>query len=176
MCTHTLHGLSLLTALFPDQAHTDLDRNSDGTVSLEEYMAWFDLYDCRRQFQKYDLDQSGSINRREFGKIVMELGLPLTRRETDQLFNILSKKREKGNRSIDFKTFLAWWERIKANTKEAVLQVQAALGIQLELATANPDPLPPPLPSHALATFRWRKMATGRRRSSSTITTSPRSA
>ena len=91
-------------------------------------MAWFDIYDCRRQFHKYDLDQSGSISRREFGKIVVELGLPLTRRECDQLFNMLSKLKDR-RRVIDFETFHAWWERIKANTKEAVLQVCTALGI-----------------------------------------------
>jgi len=102
------------------QAHADLDSNGDGTVSLQEYMAWFDSYDCRMQFHKYDADDNGTVNRKEFGKIAQELGMPLSRREIDQVFDRLDVNR---SRAIDFFEFYRWWLRVKTNTKEAILQV-----------------------------------------------------
>ena len=41
----------------------ELDTDQSGSVSLEEFLRWFDTYDLHQEFSRYDGDKSGSINR-----------------------------------------------------------------------------------------------------------------
>ena len=40
------------------QALTQLDTDGSGSVSFEEYMRWFELYDLQNEFERYDSDRS----------------------------------------------------------------------------------------------------------------------
>ena len=42
-----------------------LDKDGSGTISMEEYLQWHELYDLQSEFNEFDRDSSGSINKRE---------------------------------------------------------------------------------------------------------------
>lgn len=42
-----------------------LDKDGSGTISMEEYLHWHELYDLQSEFNEFDRDSSGSINKRE---------------------------------------------------------------------------------------------------------------
>ena len=68
---------------------SQLDVDGSGTISFEEYLRWFDLHDIQSEFNKYDDDESGSINKKEFAKLVATLGVNLTRKESTYIFKKL---------------------------------------------------------------------------------------
>ena len=82
-----------------DEVLKQLDVDSSGTISFEEYLRWFELHDLQSEFDTYDEDGSGTINKREFVKLTQSLGLNLTRKESDFIF---SKLDADGNASITF--------------------------------------------------------------------------
>ena len=40
-----------------------LDTDHSGAISFEEYVVWFELYDLQTEFDQFDRDHSGSINK-----------------------------------------------------------------------------------------------------------------
>ena len=91
-----------------------LDADGSGSISFEEYLGWFEVYDLQSEFERYDTDQSGSINRREFLKLTRSLGLTLTRKEAETVFARLDAS---SDGAIGFDEFLPWWRRVKATAK-----------------------------------------------------------
>ena len=62
---YVMEGLGL--QLSPAQeaaALKELDTDESGCVSFEEYVKWFEQFDMQLEFEKYDKDSSGSINKR----------------------------------------------------------------------------------------------------------------
>eukprot|EP00966_Prymnesium_polylepis_P184094 4266568-Prymnesium_polylepis.1 len=56
-------GISLSEEKYEDALNA-LDSDQSGSVSFQEYVRWFEDFDMRAEFEKYDRDLSGSINRR----------------------------------------------------------------------------------------------------------------
>ena len=61
----------------------------------------------RAYFDRYDRDQSNSIDISELADFAEALGDPLTRRELDEAFNELDNN---GNGKVSFNEFISWWQ------------------------------------------------------------------
>ena len=116
---YVMEGLGL--QLSPAQeaaALKELDTDESGCVSFEEYVKWFEQFDMQLEFEKYDKDSSGSINKREFRKLTLNLGLNLSRKELDHIFTHLD---DDNNGTITFEEFHPWWRSVKSNTKNFMM-------------------------------------------------------
>ena len=95
-----------------------LDSSGDGSVSLDEYLQWFECFDMHQKFNEYDTDNSGKINKREFLQLACSLGLQLTKKERDKVFASLD---EDGSGLVTFEEFFPWFSSVRSNTKQFVL-------------------------------------------------------
>ena len=110
-------GISTSPELCKD-ALTRLDTDGSGSISLDEYLKWFELYDLQNEFSSHDGDGSGSISLREFVKLCRSLGLALSHREAQTVF---AKLDANDNGSIGFSEFYPWWGAVKARSKDYLL-------------------------------------------------------
>ncbi|HEY3235714.1 MAG TPA: EF-hand domain-containing protein [Polyangiaceae bacterium] len=60
----------------------------------------------RRQFQQFDHDQNGVIEREEFYALLDELGAQLSAVEIERAFATIDKDKSGG---IEFEEFCSWW-------------------------------------------------------------------
>ena len=97
-------GLNMTPSELAD-AQQMLDKDGSGEISLDEYMAWFDLYDMQLEFEKFDKDKTGTVNKREFIQLVSSLGITLTRKERDKVFSMPDKD---NNEVVTFAEFHPW--------------------------------------------------------------------
>ena len=110
-------GLTLSATELAD-ALKKLDTSGDGYIGLDEYLAWFDMFDMQTEFNKFDKDGSGTVNRREFLLLATALGLTLTKKERDRVFDSLDI--DKGG-VVSFAEFHPWFKAVRENTKQFVL-------------------------------------------------------
>ena len=103
----------------------DTDRNGDGQVSVEEFLRMIEIENVkdrslkrdiihkamihraaiRKQFEKYDKDGSGTINRHEFRNIVQHRYIATITEE--QLDELMKKADKDGSGLIDYEEFLS---------------------------------------------------------------------
>ena len=110
-------GLKLTVAEEAD-ALRKLDTSGDGKIGYDEYASWFEILDMQIEFDKYDHDKSGTVNRREFLQLTTSLGLSLTKRERDRVFASLDVDR---SGVISFEEFHPWFKSVRVNMKQFIL-------------------------------------------------------
>lgn len=89
-----------------------LDKSCDGKICYAEFTTWFEMLDMQIEFDKYDHDRSGTVNRREFLQLTTTLGLSLTKRERDRVFASLDTDQ---SGVISFKEFHPWFKEVRDN-------------------------------------------------------------
>ena len=112
---------------------SDTDRNGDGRVSIEEFLKMIEIDNVkdrslkrdiihkamiqragvRKQFERYDKDGSGAINRQEFKNIVQHRYMSaISEEQLDELMNKADKDR---SGLIDYEEFLSAFSYLAAD-------------------------------------------------------------
>ena len=111
----------------------DTDKNGDGQVSVEEFLNMIEIDNVkersikrdiihkamiqragvRQQFERYDKDGSGTINRSEFKSIVQHRYMSSITEE--QLDELMAKADKDGSGLIDYEEFLSAFSYLKTN-------------------------------------------------------------
>ncbi len=69
--------------------------------------SWEDLNKLKGVFDRFDKDQSGSIDRIEFGEFLAAIGKPMS---AEQIAEGFAEIDEDGSGVIEFSEFVDWWE------------------------------------------------------------------
>jgi len=109
-----------------DKAVTVIDRQASsvafGSLSAEERER------VEKAFKKYDSDNSGSIDRKEFALLIQDLNITVTDGELDEAFRSLDQN---NSGTIDFEEFVQFWTQNDTKGKNIFAAVKAGLQLQV---------------------------------------------
>merc|ERR1712070_1128266 len=91
-----------------------VDKNGNGTVSMSEFIRWFDqknedIETCKSVFARYDTNNSGDIDASELEAMLKTLDITVTKLEQEELLNRLDTDK---SGQISQPEYLQWYTEV----------------------------------------------------------------
>jgi Ca2+-binding EF-hand superfamily protein len=83
-----------------------LDVDSNGQIAFGEFLTWWQRFGLEKCFNRFDTDNSGTIDAAELGELMTEVGSPMYDDELDDALRELDKD---GSGAIGFDEYASWF-------------------------------------------------------------------